>query len=67
MVSSFRAHDGLILASAFTIYNSKPIFVTGGNDHTIDIWDIGVCGTPSTTSERTNNGRRNSLFHNELR
>ena len=60
-VSTFKAHDGLILASAFTMHNDKPIFVTGGNDHTIDIWDVGVCGAPSGTSSRTNNGENERL------
>jgi di- and tripeptidase len=54
-VSTFRAHDGLILASAFAIHNGKPMFVTGGNDHTIVIWDVGDCGAPSASSNRTNN------------
>ncbi|KAF2009706.1 glutathione degradosome [Aaosphaeria arxii CBS 175.79] len=54
-VSTFQAHDGLILASAFTNYNHKPTFVTGGNDSTIVIWSIQDCEGPSSTPRRNNN------------
>ncbi|KAF2679679.1 glutathione degradosome [Lentithecium fluviatile CBS 122367] len=56
-VSTFRAHDGLILASAFTLSGNKPTFVTGGNDNTIVIWDVQDCGGPSANSKRSNNDR----------
>ncbi|KAF2198426.1 glutathione degradosome [Delitschia confertaspora ATCC 74209] len=54
-LSTFKAHDGLILASAFTTYNGKPMFVTGGNDDAIAIWDVQDCAAPSARSTRTNN------------
>ncbi|KAH7127147.1 beta-Ala-His dipeptidase, partial [Dendryphion nanum] len=54
-VSTFKAHEGLILASAFTTFDGKPTFVTGGNDNTIVIWDIQDCEGPSFTPKRTNN------------
>ncbi|KAF2250169.1 glutathione degradosome [Trematosphaeria pertusa] len=54
-VSTFRAHDGLILASAFTTNNGKPTFVTGGNDNTIVIWDVQDCAEPSASTRRSNN------------
>ncbi|OCL07001.1 glutathione degradosome [Glonium stellatum] len=38
-VATFQAHNHLILASTFTTYNNRPIFVTGGNDNTVAIWD----------------------------
>lgn len=54
-VSTFKAHQGLILASAYTTYDGKPTFVTGGNDNTIVIWDIQDCAEPSSAPKRTNN------------
>jgi di- and tripeptidase len=56
-VSTFKAHDGLVLASAFTVHDGKPMYVSGGNDDTISIWDIQDCAGPSLTPKRTNNGR----------
>ncbi|KAF2194159.1 glutathione degradosome [Zopfia rhizophila CBS 207.26] len=53
-VSTFKAHHGLILASAFTTYNDKPIFVTGGNDDAVVIWDVRDCAAP-TSGKRSNN------------
>lgn len=55
-VATFPAHEGLILASAFTKYDGKPTFVTGGNDNTIVIWHIQDCEEPSSTPKRNNNG-----------
>lgn len=39
-VAKWKAHDQLILASALTNYNGREIFVTGGNDNCIAIWDV---------------------------
>jgi WD40 repeat protein len=55
-ITSFKAHDGLILASAFTRYNDKPTLVTGGNDNTVVIWEVRDCAEPNAVSRRNNNG-----------
>jgi len=55
-VSTFNAHGGLILASAFTTYNDKATYVTGGNDSTIVIWDVQDCAEPTINVKRSNNG-----------
>ncbi|CAN9194760.1 unnamed protein product [Alternaria alternata] len=54
-ITSFKAHDGLILASAFTRYNDKPTLVTGGNDNTVVIWEVRDCAEPNAVSRRSNN------------
>ncbi|KAF1935766.1 glutathione degradosome [Clathrospora elynae] len=54
-ITTFKAHDGLILASAFTMYNDKPTFVTGGNDNTIVIWEVRDCTELSAIARRSNN------------
>ena len=40
-VTRWKAHDQLILASAIAHHDGKEIYVTGGNDDCIAIWDIG--------------------------
>lgn len=55
-ITSFKAHDGLILASAFTTFNDKPTLVTGGNDNTIVIWEVKDCAEPNAVTKRSNNG-----------
>ncbi|KAF1953052.1 glutathione degradosome [Byssothecium circinans] len=54
-VSTFKAHNGLILASAFTTSEDKSTFVTGGNDNTIVIWEVQDCASPSGNAKRNNN------------
>lgn len=54
-VSKFQAHNHLILASTFTIYNDRPIFVTGGNDNTIAIWDVRDCVSAPASGKKTSN------------
>ncbi|KAH8722852.1 hypothetical protein GQ44DRAFT_774634 [Phaeosphaeriaceae sp. PMI808] len=54
-ITSFKAHDGLILALAFTTYNDEPTLVTGGNDNTIVIWKVKECSEPNTIVKRSNN------------
>ncbi|KAI9718710.1 MAG: hypothetical protein M1812_003884 [Candelaria pacifica] len=39
-ITRWRAHEGLVLASAVTSYNYRRIYVTGGNDHCVSIWDV---------------------------
>ncbi|KAJ4349657.1 uncharacterized protein N0V89_008274 [Didymosphaeria variabile] len=55
IISTFKAHEGLILASTFTSYNSKPTFVTGGNDNTIVIWEVPDCEGHVSDAKRSNN------------
>lgn len=55
-MSTFKAHNGLILASAYTMYNDKPTLVTGGNDNTIVIWEVRDCAEPTAAARRSNNG-----------
>ena len=50
-----RAHDGRVLASAFRFDEQRPIYVTGGNDNTIGVWDISDCITMPTASTKTSN------------
>ncbi|KAH3967067.1 hypothetical protein HBH70_123320 [Parastagonospora nodorum] len=54
-IASFKAHDGLILASAFIKYKDKPTLVTGGNDNTIVIWEVRDCSEPNSLAKRSNN------------
>ncbi|KAL1610518.1 hypothetical protein SLS60_002187 [Paraconiothyrium brasiliense] len=54
-ISTFKAHEGLILASTFTNYNFKPTFVTGGNDNTIVIWEVPDCEGRVSDAKRSNN------------
>ncbi|KAH9876712.1 hypothetical protein J1614_003844 [Plenodomus biglobosus] len=54
-ITSFRAHDGLILASAFAKLDDKPVLVTGGNDNTVVIWEVRDCMGPDAVATRSNN------------
>ena len=54
-MSTFKAHNGLILASAYTTYDDKPTLVTGGNDNTIVIWELRDCAEPAAAARRSNN------------
>lgn len=42
-VSKWKAHDQLILASCVTSFRGNEMYVTGGNDGCIAIWDISKC------------------------
>ncbi|KAF2804547.1 glutathione degradosome [Mytilinidion resinicola] len=55
-VATFQAHRERVLASTFA-YNSKckPIFVTGGNDSTVAIWDVQDCISAPANNKRTSN------------
>ncbi|KAI9657860.1 MAG: hypothetical protein M1831_004096 [Alyxoria varia] len=39
-VATWTAHDGRVLASAFTVHHRRPYLVTGGSDDTVAIWDV---------------------------
>lgn len=51
----FRAHEGRILASAFSFHNGRPIYVTGSNDSSIAIWDVADCIRLSVIPGKTSN------------
>ena len=55
-VSTFKAHDGMILCSAYANYNDKPILVTGGNDNTIVIWEAQDHAESSVAARKSSNG-----------
>ncbi|KAI6840165.1 glutathione degradosome [Hortaea werneckii] len=52
--SRLKAHEGRILASAFTTSSSsgRPIYVTGGSDHTLAVWDITDCSLTTKPAQR---------------
>ncbi|KAH7381298.1 hypothetical protein DE146DRAFT_670118 [Phaeosphaeria sp. MPI-PUGE-AT-0046c] len=54
-ITSFKAHEGLILASAFTKYKDKSMLITGGNDNTVVIWEARDCAEPNAVARRNNN------------
>ena len=49
-----KAHEGRILASAFSPHAQRPIYVTGSNDNSLAVWDVSDCiklvAAPSKTS-----------------
>ena len=53
--SRLKAHDGRILASAFTYHRKRPVYVTGGSDNTLAVWDVSDCVTAPTGSSKTSN------------
>ena len=53
--SRLKAHEGRILASAFGHHNKRPIYVTGGNDDTMAIWDVSDCISTPTAATKTSN------------
>lgn len=55
-ISKWKAHDQLILASATTTYNSKAIYVTGGNDDCVAVWDVDFRIKPPQSSSKSSNG-----------
>lgn len=53
----WQAHDHLVLASIMTVHRGKRIFVTGGNDDCIAIWDVGESNNKAQESTTTDNGK----------
>jgi len=39
-VNRWRAHEGLVLASAVTERNGRLLYITGGNDDCVGVWDV---------------------------
>ncbi|KAI4118274.1 MAG: hypothetical protein LQ338_007428 [Usnochroma carphineum] len=56
----WQAHDQLILASLVTEYRGKRMYVTGGNDGCVAIWDIGRANNETKEATFTNNGTATS-------
>ncbi|GAM82437.1 hypothetical protein ANO11243_004170 [Dothideomycetidae sp. 11243] len=57
-----RAHEGKTLTSAFTLHKGKPMYVSGGNDNTIAVWNVSDCiAAPGTASKTTNEQMIESL------
>jgi len=56
-VARFQAHNGRILASAFSSHFNRPIYLTGGNDATISIWDVKDCIQAYGSGLKTSNGK----------
>ncbi|KAL9094925.1 MAG: hypothetical protein Q9165_002875 [Trypethelium subeluteriae] len=61
-ISRRKAHDGRILASAFSSHNNRPILVTGGNDNNVAVWDVRDClGSPESDKKTTQDQLLESL------
>ena len=56
-ISRWKAHDQLILASAVSSYNGRSIYVTGGNDDSVAIWDLTDSILNPAQVARTTNGK----------
>lgn len=60
--SRLRAHEGRILASAFKSHRRRSIYVTGGSDSTLAVWDVSDCvASPLSTMKTTNEQLVDSL------
>lgn len=57
-ISRWGAHDHLILASAVASSNNNEIYVTGGNDGCIAIWDISECVNKPGRGSKISDGKR---------
>lgn len=55
-ISRWQAHTGLVLASAVTTRNDRLLYITGGNDDRVAIWDVSHFeNTASKTPGRSQN------------
>lgn len=62
--SCFQAHQGRILASAFSDCKDRRLFVTGSSDHSIAVWDINDCMQGSAEVRRTTNEQLSDSLKN---
>lgn len=53
--SRLKAHEGRVLSSAFTYHRRRPVYVTGGNDNTLAIWDVSDCVARTESMSKTSN------------
>ncbi|KAI9651590.1 MAG: hypothetical protein M1829_002598 [Trizodia sp. TS-e1964] len=56
-IGRWRAHRGLVLASSFASYGGKRIYITGGNDDCLAIWDVSECVPEPNGGSKSINGR----------
>lgn len=59
----WKAHKGMILASAFAGTNNRPTYITGSNDSTVALWDT-LGRAKETSDSSTTHG--SFLYINEL-
>lgn len=59
-VARFRAHEGLVLASASTMHGDRYVLATGGNDGSIAVWDLQDSIFSPAEAEKTSDGKMNS-------
>ncbi|KAL8715807.1 MAG: hypothetical protein Q9220_000474 [cf. Caloplaca sp. 1 TL-2023] len=52
----WRAHDNLVLASVMADIDGKQIYVTGGNDDIVAVWDIGETHLKAQKAASDSNG-----------
>lgn len=53
--NSLKAHQGRILASAFSSHAQRPVYVTGSNDNSLAVWDVSDCIKSVTAASKTSN------------
>jgi di- and tripeptidase len=57
----FRATSGRILASAFGLSDNCPVYLTGSNEDSINVWDVRDCISYQPASI-TSNGKK-IIYH----
>jgi di- and tripeptidase len=60
-ISRWQAHSGLVLASAVTDRNNRLLYITGGNDDCVAIWDVSELPAAAATSVPANDQLLSSL------
>ena len=55
LIARLKAHSGRTLASAFGYEKERPIYVTGGSDDTLAVWDVSNCVSMPTSHYKTSN------------
>ena len=53
----WQAHDGLVLASVAFAMNDRILYITGGNDNSITIWDISPLEHDRPPQSKSHNGK----------
>lgn len=53
--NSLKAHEGRILASAFSSHAQRPVYVTGSNDNSLAVWDVSDCIKSVSIASKTSN------------
>lgn len=55
-IAKWKAHDELVLASAIASFDGKKVYVTGGNDNYVAIWDISNSAKDPKKASKISNG-----------